>query len=45
MTSDEKGERLTLVLPIVGLDIGAISSGNSVVLWFGAGVCHEKQER
>jgi len=25
-----------LVLPIVGLDIGAISSGNSTVLWFGA---------
>jgi hypothetical protein len=25
-----------LVLPIVGLDIGAISSGNSVVLRFGA---------
>ena len=27
----------TLVLPIVGLDIETISSGNSVVLWFGAG--------
>jgi hypothetical protein len=26
----------TLVLPIVGLDIGTISSGNSAVLWFGA---------
>jgi hypothetical protein len=23
-----------LVLPIVGLDIGAIGSGNSIVLWF-----------
>ena len=30
------GITLTLVLPIVGLDIGAISSGNSVVLRFGA---------
>jgi hypothetical protein len=27
---------LTLVLPIVGLDIGAISNGNSAVLRFGA---------
>jgi hypothetical protein len=26
----------TLVLPIVGLEIGTISSGNSAVLWFGA---------
>ncbi len=26
----------TLVLPIVGLDVGTISSGNSVVLQFGA---------
>lgn len=26
----------TLVLPIVGLDIETISSGNSAVLWFGA---------
>jgi len=25
----------TLVLPIVGLDIGVISSGNSIVLWLG----------
>jgi hypothetical protein len=32
----EKGEHTTLVLPIVGLDIRAISSGNSAVLWFGA---------
>lgn len=30
------GERTTLVLPIVGLDIVTISSGNSVVLRFGA---------
>jgi hypothetical protein len=27
---------ITLVLPIVGLDIGAFSSGNSAVLRFGA---------
>lgn len=27
---------ITLVLPIVGLDIGTISSGNSAVLRFGA---------
>jgi len=26
----------TLVLPILGLDIGAINKGNSAVLWFGA---------
>jgi len=26
----------TLVLPIVGLDIETISSGNFAVLWFGA---------
>ncbi len=26
----------TLVLPIVGLDIETINSGNSAVLWFGA---------
>lgn len=32
----EINERTTLVLPIVGLDIGAISSGNSDVLQFGA---------
>jgi hypothetical protein len=30
------GDRLTLVLSIVGLDIGTISSDNSAVLWFGA---------
>ena len=28
--------QLTLILPIVGLEIGALSSGNSVVLRFGA---------
>jgi hypothetical protein len=33
---NDEEQQLTLVLPIVGLDIGAISSGNSVVLWFGA---------
>jgi hypothetical protein len=32
----KKAQQVTLVLPIVGLDIEAISSGNSVVLWFGA---------
>ena len=32
----QKSEQLTLVLPIVGLDIGAISIGNSIVLRFGA---------
>jgi hypothetical protein len=32
----KKGELLTLVLPIVGLDVGAISSGNSAELRFGA---------
>ena len=32
-----KGEQLTLVLVIVGLDIETISSGNFAVLWFGAG--------
>jgi hypothetical protein len=31
----EKGEQPTGVLPIVGLDIGAISSRNSVLLCFG----------
>jgi hypothetical protein len=36
MTSRQKHEPLTLVLPIVGLDIQTISSSNSVVLWFGA---------
>jgi hypothetical protein len=35
-TLKNKGMQLTLVLPIVGLDIGAISSSNSIVLWFGA---------
>ena len=30
-------EALTLVLPIAGLDIETISSGNPVVLRFGAG--------
>ena len=32
-----KGEQLTSVLVIVGLDIETISSGNFAVLWFGAG--------
>jgi len=32
----QKSEQLTLVLPIVGLDIGAISSGSSTVPRFGA---------
>jgi hypothetical protein len=31
-----KSERTILVLPIVGLDLGVISNGNSAVLWFGA---------
>ena len=34
--SQEKHDRITLVLPIMGLDLGAISSGNSAVLRFGA---------
>jgi len=34
-TNDEV-RHITLVLPIVGLDIETISSGNSAVLWFGA---------
>jgi hypothetical protein len=34
--STQKALQPTLVLPIVGLDIETISSGNSVVLWFGA---------
>lgn len=31
----QKSEQLTWVLPIVGLDIGAIASGNSIVQRFG----------
>lgn len=30
----KKGERTTWVLPIVGLEIGTIRSGNCIVLWF-----------
>ena len=30
-------ERTTLVLPKPGFEIGALSSSNFVVLWFGAG--------
>ena len=34
--TDKRNERTTLVLPIVGLDIETIGSGNSAVLRFGA---------